>query len=54
MSKETPANRAQMRGRIAHLAARMIAEDGISDYGLASARRLAKLERPTPAICRPT
>lgn len=35
MAKETPANRQQMRSRIAHLAARMIAEDGISDYGLA-------------------
>jgi hypothetical protein len=41
MSKDTPANRQQMRSRIAHLAARMIAEDGISDYGLAK-RKAAK------------
>jgi hypothetical protein len=46
MSKETPANRAQMRGRIAHLAARMIAEDGISDYGLAKRKAARQVGAP--------
>jgi hypothetical protein len=46
MSKETPANRAQMRGRIAHLAARMIAEDGVSDYGLAKRKAARQAGAP--------
>jgi hypothetical protein len=46
MSKETPANRAQMRGRIAHLAARMIAVDGISDYGLAKRKAARQAGAP--------
>jgi hypothetical protein len=46
MSKETPANRAQMRERIAHLAARMIAVDGISDYGLAKRKAARQAGAP--------
>ena len=46
MSKETPANRAQMRGRIAHLAARMIAVDGIRDYGLAKRKAARQAGAP--------
>jgi hypothetical protein len=46
MSKDTPANRAQMRGRIAHLAARMIAEDGVSDYGLAKRKAARQAGAP--------
>jgi hypothetical protein len=46
MSKETPANRQQMRTRIAHLAARMIAEDGISDYGLAKRKAARQAGAP--------
>lgn len=34
MARDTPVNR-QMRARIAQLAARMMAEDGIDDFGLA-------------------
>ena len=46
MSKETPANRQQMRVRIAHLAARMIAEDGISDFGLAKRKAARQAGAP--------
>lgn len=46
MSKETPANRAQMRERIAHLAARMIAVDGISDYRLAKRKAARQAGAP--------
>ncbi|HEY7759731.1 MAG TPA: hypothetical protein VIA64_09995 [Burkholderiales bacterium] len=46
MSKETPANRQQMRNRIAHLAARMIAQDGISDYGLAKRKAARQAGAP--------
>lgn len=46
MSKDTPANRAQMRSRIAHLAARMLAEDGIGDYGLAKRKAARQLGAP--------
>jgi hypothetical protein len=46
MSKETPANRVQMRNRIAHLAARMIAEDGVSDYGLAKRKAARQAGAP--------
>ena len=35
-----------MRGRIAHLAARMIAEDGISDYGLAKRKAARQAGAP--------
>ena len=46
MSKDTPANRQQMRSRIAHLAARMIAEDGISDYSLAKRKAARQAGAP--------
>src|SRR5690349_10504559 len=46
MSKDTPANRQQMRSRIAHLAARMIAEDGISDFGLAKRKAARQAGAP--------
>ena len=45
MAKDTPANR-QMRSRIAHLAARMIAEDGVSDYGLAKRKAARQAGAP--------
>src|SRR5689334_2880999 len=46
MSKDTPANRQQMRIRIAHLAARMIAEDGIADYSLAKRKAARQAGAP--------
>ena len=46
MSKETPANRQQMRTRIAHLAARLIAQDGVSDYGLAKRKAARQAGAP--------
>jgi hypothetical protein len=46
MPKDTPANRQQMRTRIAHLAARMIAEDGVSDYGLAKRKAARQAGAP--------
>ncbi len=46
MGKETPANRQQMRTRIAHIAARMIAEDGISDFGLAKRKAARQVGAP--------
>ena len=46
MGKDTPANRQQMRSRIAHLAARMIAQDGISDYGLAKRKAARQAGAP--------
>jgi len=46
MGKETPSNRQQMRTRIAHLAARLIAEDGISDYGLAKRKAARQAGAP--------
>jgi hypothetical protein len=46
MGKDTPANRSQMRSRIAHLAARMIAEDGISDFGLAKRKAARQAGAP--------
>src|SRR3954471_8852085 len=46
MPKETPAYRQQMRLRIAHLAARMIAEDGISDYSLAKRKAARQAGAP--------
>ena len=46
MSKDTPANRAQMRVRIAHLAARMIAVDGVRDYGLAKRKAARQAGAP--------
>lgn len=45
MPRDT-ANRLQMRARIAQLAARLMAEDGISDYGLA--KRKAARQAGTP------
>lgn len=46
MSRDTPANRQQMRNRIAHLAARMIAQDGVSDYGLAKRKAARQAGAP--------
>jgi hypothetical protein len=46
MGKETPNNKQQMRSRIAHLAARMIAQDGISDYGLAKRKAARQAGAP--------
>jgi hypothetical protein len=46
MGKDTAANRQQMRSRIAHLAARMIAEDGINDYGLAKRKAARQAGAP--------
>ena len=46
MAKDTAANRQQMRFRIAHLAARMIAQDGISDYGLAKRKAARQAGAP--------
>lgn len=46
MSKETPGNRAQMRERIAHIAARMIAVDGVRDYGLAKRKAARQAGAP--------
>ncbi|MCC7547550.1 MAG: hypothetical protein IT532_07280 [Burkholderiales bacterium] len=46
MAKDSPANRQQMRHRIAHIAARMIAEDGISDYGLAKRKAARQAGAP--------
>src|SRR5512134_1654838 len=46
MPRDTPANRQQMRSRIAHLAARMIAEDGVSDYGLAKRKAARQAGAP--------
>jgi len=46
MAKDSSANRQQMRHRIAHMAARMIAEDGISDYGLAKRKAARQAGAP--------
>ncbi len=46
MAKDSPANRQQMRHRIAHIAARMIAEDGIADYGLAKRKAARQAGAP--------
>jgi hypothetical protein len=46
MSKDTPAARQQMRTRIAHLAARLIAQDGVSDYGLAKRKAARQAGAP--------
>src|SRR5689334_8149665 len=46
MPKDTPAQRQQMRLRIAHLAARMIAEDGIADYSLAKRKAARQAGAP--------
>jgi hypothetical protein len=46
MGKDSSASRQQMRIRIAHLAARMIAEDGISDYGLAKRKAARQAGAP--------
>ena len=46
MGKDSSGSRQQMRIRIAHLAARMIAEDGISDYGLAKRKAARQAGAP--------
>jgi hypothetical protein len=46
MGKETPNSKQQMRTRIAHLAARLIAQDGISDYGLAKRKAARQAGAP--------
>jgi len=46
MPKDSSASRQQMRDRIAHLAARLIAEDGISDYGLAKRKAARQAGAP--------
>jgi hypothetical protein len=46
MGKESPANRQQMRERIAHGAARLIAQDGVSDYGLAKRKAARQVGAP--------
>jgi hypothetical protein len=46
MPKDSPASRQQMRSRIAHLAARMIAEDGVSDFGLAKRKAARQAGAP--------
>ena len=46
MGKDTPANRQQMRSHIAHLAAQMIAEDDVSDYGLAKRKAARQADAP--------
>ena len=46
MGKDSPASRQQMRERIAHLAARLIAQDGISDYGLAKRKAARQAGAP--------
>jgi len=46
MAKESPTHRQQMRSRIAHFAARLIAEDGISDYGLAKRKAARQAGAP--------
>jgi hypothetical protein len=47
MAKERTRN--DMRSRIAHIAARLMAEDGIEDHALAK----RKAARQIPANCRP-
>ena len=46
MGKESPASRQQMRERIAHGAARLIAQDGVSDYGLAKRKAARQVGAP--------
>ena len=46
MAKDTPTNRQHMRSRIAHIAARMIAEDGVSDYSLAKRKAARQAGAP--------
>jgi hypothetical protein len=46
MGKDSPKHQQQMRARIAHLAARMIAEDGISDYSLAKRKAARQAGAP--------
>ena len=45
MAKET-SNSRQMRGRIAHLAARLMAVDGIDDYALAKRKAARQAGAP--------
>lgn len=46
MPKDLFSNRAQMRERIAQLAARMIAEDGVGDFALAKRKAARQLGAP--------
>ena len=46
MGRDNPAARQQMRERIAHLAARLIAQDGVSDYGLAKRKAARQAGAP--------
>jgi hypothetical protein len=46
MTKDSPLHRQQMRSRIAHLAARMIAQDGINDYSLAKRKAARQAGAP--------
>lgn len=46
MSRDSPVHRQQMRSRIAHLAAKMIAQDGVTDYGLAKRKAARQAGAP--------
>lgn len=46
MSRESPVHRQQMRSRIAHLAAKMIAQDGVTDYSLAKRKAARQAGAP--------
>ncbi|HZR01851.1 MAG TPA: hypothetical protein VFA81_01610 [Burkholderiales bacterium] len=46
MSKDSPLHRQQMRARIAQLAARMIAQDGVNDYSLAKRKAARQAGAP--------
>lgn len=45
MSRDSPTNR-QMRSRIAHLAARLMAQDGIEDFGFAKRKAARQVGAP--------
>lgn len=46
MSRDSTVHRQQMRSRIAHLAAKMIAQDGVSDYSLAKRKAARQAGAP--------
>lgn len=46
MSRDSPLHRQQMRSRIAHLAAKMIAQDGVTDYSLAKRKAARQAGAP--------
>jgi hypothetical protein len=52
MARESPARLRQLREQIAQLAARMVAEDGLDDWGLAK-RKAARALGLTDARCLP-